>query len=161
MTLRDADRPREARTLLDSLGSSNAHFLRSAPGLYHYLGDYTAEYRALRDEGRRAPATVQSLGFQQALLQSLAALDSPPAVTRALDDARTLPAEPGTSVAYLLTRTSWELGAHGQAAAADSALARALAWCGNRTAIDLRNPSVAYDCMEALSLARRPRELAA
>jgi hypothetical protein len=159
MKLRDTARPREAVALLDSLGHLNAHFRRSMPGLYHFLGEYAAEYRALSEEARRAPATVQSHGFQQAVLQALAALDSAGVITRRLDDLIVLPAEAGTSVASLLTRTAWELSAHGHRAHADSVLTRALSWCQSRTRVDFRNASVVFDCIEAHAMGGQVREL--
>jgi tRNA A-37 threonylcarbamoyl transferase component Bud32/TolB-like protein len=161
MKLRDANRPREAKILIDSLALLNSHFARSMPSLDHYLGDYTAEGRALAAEATRSPGTVQSLGFQEARLQSLIALDSIAVVNRRLDDVGTLPAESGTSVAHLLSRTAWELSAHGRVAEGDSALARAVAWCRARTPIDLHNSSIVADCIEVYSLAARPTELAA
>ncbi len=159
--LRDANRPRESLAHFDTLGKANPHFLRSLPGLRHYVADYAGEYGALRDERARAPSTAQSLGFQQALLQALAAMDSLVVVTKLLDDASQLPAEPGSSLAFLLTRTSWELSAHGHATEAKSALQRAAAWCGRRTAVDLANGAVAFDCMEAYAYAGNVAALAA
>ncbi len=161
MKLRDANRPREALAIVDSLGRVNANFLRSVPGLRHYLTNYADEYRALQSERLRAPSTAQSLGFQQALLQSLAALDSLPLVAKLLDNAAQLPAEPGSSLAFLLVRTSWELAAHGHASEAESALKRAASWCGRRTAKDLSNGNVAFDCMEAYAYAGNLSALAA
>jgi TolB-like protein len=160
MKLRDANRPREARALIDSLALLNSHFARSTPSLDHYLGDYGGEGRALAAEAARAPGAVQSLGFQEARLQSLAALDSISAVNQRLEDVGTLPAESGTSVAHLLTRTAWELSAHGHSTDADSALSRAVAWCRSRTPIDLRNSSIVTDCVEVYSLTNRSSELA-
>lgn len=161
MKLRDANRPSEALAILDSLAVSNAHFKRTVPGLRHYVADFKGEYQAMREEGQRAPSTVQSLGFQQAMLQSLAALDSVVAVTRQLDAASQLPAEPGSSVAYLLTRTSWELAAHGHAKESEAALKRAVSWCQRRTAVDLANDDVAFDCMEAYAYSGQLAPLAA
>lgn len=149
MKLRDTNRPREALAIIDTLGTVHVHFRRSEPGLRHYVGDFAGEHRALRAEQQRTPSTAQSLGFQQALLQSLAALDSVAVISRLLDDASQLPAEPGSSLAYVLIRTSWELAAHKHRTESASALRRAVAWCSRRTARDLSNGAVAFDCMEA------------
>jgi hypothetical protein len=153
MKLRDANRPREALAIVDSLGKENAQFRRSEPGLRHFVGDFAGEYRALQDERRRAPSTAQSLGFQQALLQALAALDSVRVIDSLLNNASQLPAEPGSSLAFLLTRTSWELSAHRRATEGTAALARAVSWCKRRTARDLSNGNVAFDCMESYGYA--------
>ncbi len=149
MKLRDNNRPREALAIIDTLGRDDVHFTRSVPSLRHYVGEFAAEYRALREEQARAPSTAQSLGFQQALLQSLAALDSVTVIKRLLDDASQLPSEPGSSLAYVLLRTSWELSAHRHRAEGTAALQRAVAWCSRRTASDLQNGAVAFDCIEA------------
>ena len=155
MKLRDANRPREALAIFDSLGIENVNFRRNVPGLRHFVGDFTGEARALREERARAPSTARSLGFQLAWLQSLAALDSLTVVSTLLDDVSQLPAEPGSSVAYLLTRTSWELAAHGHLTLSGTTLSRAVTWCARRTATDLANDDLAFDCMEAYAYAGR------
>ena len=153
MKLRDSNRPAEALAIIDTLALTNAHFRRSVPGLRHYTGDFAGEYRALREEQQREPSTAQSLGFQQALLQSLAALDSVTVVARMVDDASQLPAEPGSSLAFMLVRTSWELAAHKHRTESAAILRRASAWCSRRTARDLSNGALAFDCMEAYGYA--------
>jgi len=161
MKLRDTNRPREALAIIDTLGRDNVNFRRSVPGLRHYVADFAGEYRALREEQQRAPSTVRSLGFQQALLQSLAALDSVTVIGRLLDEASQLPAEPGSSLAYVLLRTSWELAAHQHRTESAVALRRAVAWCSRRTRSDLSNGAVAFDCMEAYGYAGDATSLSA
>ncbi len=160
MTLRDVNRPRESLALLQRLARSRQSLLRWTPSVHHYLSDFDAELRAVTQEASLAPATANSLGMQQALLQSLAAREQWDDVAKHLDAIVTLPAEAGASVAYVLTRTAWELDAHGSAAARDDALSRAATWCDRRTARDLENAELAFDCLEAFALAGRTRRLA-
>jgi len=161
MKLRDVNRPRESLAILDSLGSREPALLRWTPSLHHFVGAFAAEMRAVESEAARAPATAYSLGVQQTFLQALAGLGRADEITRRLDDIVTLPAEAGTSVAYLLTRTAWELDAHGLAAPRDDALKRAVVWCGRRTQSDFGDGALAFDCLEAYALTGRTKELAA
>jgi hypothetical protein len=157
--LRDANRPREALAVFDSLGTLNAHFLRAVPPIRHYIGDYRGELATLAAERVRTPAVVQTLDYQQAAFQALAGLDSVNAILARIDEIVSLSAEGGTSVAYLLTRTAWELGAHGHSAAAARLRERALDWCASRTARDLRNPWLRFDCLEASAAAGQLEEV--
>jgi len=153
--LRDANRPREALAVFDSLGKQNPHFRRSEPSIRHYLGDFRGEWAALVAEAARTPSVAQTLDYQQAAFQALAAMDSVGAVLRAVDALTSLPAEGGTSVAYLLSRSAWELDAHGNRDASDRLVQRAVAWCGARTEHDLRNALLRNDCLEAYSAGGR------
>jgi hypothetical protein len=146
--LRDANRPREAIVVYDSLGAWRPHFYRAVPSIRHYLGDYRAEWAVLAAESARTPSAAQTLDYQQAALQALAALDSVGAVLRAVDAVTSLPSEGGTSVAYLLTRSAWELGSHGHRDAARVLFDRAVAWCGRRAPRELRNRLLRDDCLE-------------
>jgi len=161
MKLRDANRPRESLVQLDSLGAVTAHFLRSTPAVYHYVGDHSAEYRALAAEGRRAPSTVNSLGYQESFVQALAALDSVATIGRRWGELEALPAEAGTSAAHLFSRIAWELTAHGHAGAGDSTLQRGVDWCRSRTALDFRKPALVFDCIEVYGLAGHAADVAA
>jgi TolB-like protein len=157
--LRDANRPREALAVFDSLGRLDAHFLRAVPSIRHYVGDYLGELAALRAEQARMPSVTQTLDFQQAQFQAFAALDSVDAITRGVDAIVSLPAQGGSSVAYLLTRTAWELGAHRHPEAAARLLTQAFEWCVRRTARDLRNAAVSYDCLEVYGATGHRQEL--
>ena len=161
MKLRDVNRPNESLGILKTLGLQQPALLRWTPSIHHFIGSFDAELRAVEAEATRAPATANSLGVQQTLLQALAGLGRSEEITHRLVDVETLPAEAGTSVAHLLTRTAWELGAHELPAMRDDAMKRAAAWCDRRSPSDLRDGALAFDCLEAYALIGRTGELAA
>ena len=161
MKLRDVNRPRESLALFDTLARAQPSLLRWTPSVYHYVSDFDAELRALNQEVIRAPATANSLGTQQAFLQSLVALNRTGEVAKRLDEIVSLPTEAGATVAYVLTRTGWELAAHGRPTAGDDALSRAAAWCARRTSADLQDAVLSLDCVEAFAFAGRMPEMAA
>jgi serine/threonine-protein kinase len=155
MELRDANRPAEARVLLDSLSSISPAFRRALPPILHAQGQFAEELAAVRDEAAHTPSIRQTLDWREAELQALAAHYGPDSVTPRLADLLSLPAETGTSVAFLLVRVGWEVAAHGYPTKAGPIFQRAADWCDRRTPGELDNATVLFDCIEANAYAGR------
>jgi DNA-binding SARP family transcriptional activator/Tfp pilus assembly protein PilF len=100
---------------------------------YHHLGEHRRELATARAARRLAPANASLLTQE---IRALAALRRTAAVVVRLDTLLSLPRDDWFTPATALMQVGTELRAHGQEAAAQKALARAIAWHRSRPAIE-------------------------
>jgi DNA-binding SARP family transcriptional activator/tetratricopeptide (TPR) repeat protein len=164
------NRPREAIAVLELLGPHSAH--SGGPGAYwnlltrcyHAVGDGERELRAARAARRSGMEPMNALWFEIRALTSLGRADE---VQALLDTAVATPREQGpttlqrmvgiariSSPAQLMVSAAQELRAHGNEAAAQQTLARALAWFRAQPAHTMTDEGRRFEIAHALYLAR-------
>jgi tetratricopeptide (TPR) repeat protein len=152
------NRPREAVAALVTLDPGGPALRRYSPYwealtlAHHLAGDYQAELAAARRGRHLHPDRLTPI-YNEA--RALAALGRVDAAARALDATLDVPAEPLYTPAEVMRAVGIELRAHGHAAAADAAFARALRWYEARPAAERASPAFRARYAEALYTAGR------
>jgi serine/threonine-protein kinase len=118
----------------------------------HLLGDHRAELAAAQHGRRLHPDRLTSLYNEARALAALGRLDE---VERRLNEIADLPEEPAFTRVDVTVALGGELRAHGHAAAAEAAFARALRWYAERPAAGRATPTQRARHAEALYVAGR------
>jgi DNA-binding SARP family transcriptional activator/tetratricopeptide (TPR) repeat protein len=152
------NRPAEARAVLERLHPDRGVVLSFPPYfLYlscalHQLGDYDRELAVARAGRRQHPNNLAMLRLE---LLALAALGRTGEVFERVDEIPTFPPHPLRSPSEVMRDAALELRAHGQRAAGDSLLARALAWFDTRPAAELATDASRLERLETIYAAGR------
>ena len=147
----DADRPREAVTILERLHpdsgalSGRAGYYNWLTNAYHLLGEHDRELEAAQRARRRFPRNLATLRME---LLALAALGRGREVTERFDEIKTLPPDPIRLPAPVMREVALDLAAHGDSVAARVALARALAWYASRPKTEQAQEAMRFERAE-------------
>ena len=148
----DADRPREAVTILERLHpdsgalSGRAGYYNWLTNAYHLLGEHDRELEAAQRAQRRFPRNLATLRME---LLALAALGRGREVNERFDEIKTLPADPIRLPAPVMREIALDLAAHGDSVAARVALARTLAWHASRPGAEQAQQAMRFERAEA------------
>ncbi len=148
----DADRPREAVTILERLHpdsgalSGRAGYYNWLTNAYHLLGEHDRELEAAQRAQRRFPRNLATLRME---LLALAALGRGREVNERFDEIKTLPPDPIRLPAPVMREIALDLAAHGDSVAARLALARTLAWHANRPGAEQAREAMRFERAEA------------
>ena len=153
----DADRPREAVTILERLHpdsgalSGRAGYYNWLTNAYHLLGEHDRELEAAQRAQRRFPRNLATLRME---LLALAALGRGREVNERFDEIKTLPADPirlpapvMREIAVVPVQATPMIVASG--AAARVALARTLAWHASRPGVEQAQQAMRFERAEA------------
>ena len=141
------NRPRAAVTALRELGPDRGFtrgwwiYWDDLTRALHMTGDYRAELKEAREGGRRHPDNPQIVAAQ---VRALAALGRTQDVTRLLAENGNLSPQLGWTAADVMLLAALELRAHGQRAAADTALAQTSAWIDAHARAGVTSPADHY-----------------
>jgi len=147
----DADRPREAVTILERLHpdsgalSGRAGYYNWLTNAHHLLGEHDRELEAAQRARRRFPRNLATLRME---LLALAALGRGREVTERFDEIKTLPPDPIRLPAPVMREVALDLAAHGDSIAARVALARALAWHASRPRTEQAQEAMRFERAE-------------
>jgi serine/threonine-protein kinase len=131
----DADRPREAVTILERLHpdsgalSGRAGYYNWLTNAYHVLGEHDRELEAAQRARQRFPRNLATLRME---LLALAALGRGREVNQHFDELVALPPDPIRLPAPVMREIALDLAAHGDSLGAHVALGRTLAWHASR-----------------------------
>ncbi len=148
----DADRPREAVTILERLHpdsgalSGRAGYYNWLTNAYHLLGEHDRELEAAQRAQRRFPRNLATLRME---LLALAALGRGREVNERFDEIKTLPPDPIRLPAPVMREIALDLAAHGDSVAARVALARTLAWHASRPGAEQAQQAMRFERAEA------------
>jgi len=148
----DADRPREAVTILERLHpdsgalSGRAGYYNWLTNAYHLLGEHDRELEAAQRAQRRFPRNLATLRME---LLALAALGRGREVNERFDEIKTFPADPIRLPAPVMREIALDLAAHGDSAAGRVALARTLAWHASRPGVEQAQQAMRFERAEA------------
>ena len=148
----DADRPREAVTILERLHpdsgalSGRAGYYNWLTNAYHLLGEHDRELEAAQRAQRRFPRNLATLRME---LLALAALGRGREVNERFDEIKTLPPDPIRLPAPVMREIALDLAAHGDSTAARVALARTLAWHASRPGAEQAQQAMRFERAEA------------
>jgi len=148
----DADRPREAVTILERLHpdsgalSGRAGYYNWLTNAYHLLGEHDRELEAALRAQRRFPRNLATLRME---LLALAGLGRGREVNERFDEIKTLPPDPIRLPAPVMREIALDLAAHGDSVAARLALARTLAWHANRPGAEQAREAMRFERAEA------------
>ncbi len=144
----DLDRPREAVTILERLHPDSgaldgrAGYYNWLTNAYHLLGRHDRELEAAQRARRRFPRNLATLRME---LLALAALGRGRDVTERFDEINALPPDPIRLPAPVMREIALDLAAHGDSAAARTALSRTLAWHASRPATEQAQESLRFE----------------
>ena len=148
----DADRPREAVTILERLHpdsgalSGRAGYYNWLTNAYHLLGEHDRELEAAQRAQRRFPRNLATLRME---LLALAALGRGREVNERFDEIKTLPPDPIRLPAPVMREIALDLAAHGDSVAGRLALARTLAWHASRPGAEQAQEAMRFERAEA------------
>ncbi len=148
----DADRPREAVTILERLHpdsgalSGRAGYYNWLTNAYHVLGEHDRELEVARRARRRFPRNLATLRME---LLALTALGRGREVTARFDEINALPPDPIRLPAPVMREVALDLAAHGDSVAARLALARTLAWHASRPAAEQAQDALRFERAQA------------
>jgi len=144
----DFDRPGEAVTILERLHpdsgalSGRAGYYNWLTNAYHLLDQHDRELGAAQRARRRFPRNLATLRME---LLALAALGRGREVNQHFDEIDALPPDPIRLPAPVMREIALDLAAHGDSAAARTALDRTLAWHASRPATEQATASLRFE----------------